>query len=103
MTDIRTIKDTLEMQYSFEKFLELYNEAPEESEKLCILYQVIDYVENSSHSLDRIKQYLSLQPEKFEPFLTLVSKIDRIQPSSASKDFSSKKPVKVEVYTFMEQ
>lgn len=100
MTDIQTIKETLSMQYVLEDLLETYNNAETESERLLVLYNVIDYIDNCEQSLDKIKQYLKLQPEKFEPFLNLVLKISK---TSLHKSASSlKKPVKVEVYTFME-
>lgn len=104
MTNIEKIKDTLAIQYALELFLELYNEADAESERLYILYQCIDYISTCGYSIDKIKQYINLQYEKFEPFADLILSIDsnKATTTNSKKSLQFKNPVKVEVYTFSE-
>lgn len=108
MTDIRILKETTAIQFILERFLENYNNAETESDKYMTIYQLLDYIDNSDISIDKLQQYMKLQPDKFKPFLSIILKIEISKTSNETINMRKSNyrkhtsPTKAEVYIFEE-
>lgn len=69
-------KDLLNIQYVLESLIEYYELAQKESDKYYIKGQLLEFIDDFDVSLDFIKEYLELQPEKFEPFIKTLSNVN---------------------------
>lgn len=65
----------LNIQYILEYLIEGYNEADCESEKYRIKLLLFDFIKDTKTSIQKLKDYMSLDSTKFEPFLKLLSNV----------------------------
>lgn len=77
--------DMLNVQYILEYLIEHYDKATYESEKYRIKLMLFDFIKDTNVCLDTIKDYMSLDEDKFEPFIKLLDNVVDDQPSSNSK------------------
>ena len=67
--------DMLNVQYILEYLIEHYDKATCESEKYRIKLMFFDFIKDTNVCLDTIKDYMSLDEEKFEPFIKLLDNV----------------------------
>jgi hypothetical protein len=80
METINTVKQKLNMQYICETLIEDYNDSETESEKYETKIRLVEAIEQGYLNLEKVKAYMRLQEEKFEPFISLLRYVQ--QPPS---------------------
>ena len=89
---IQEVKNVTYMQYSMECFYELYQKAENDAERYAVKCEFLEYAEKSGEYLEGLKQYMSLQPEKFEPFMSLIK--DCVGTSNVNKAVKAPEPAR---------
>lgn len=74
--------DMLNVQYILEYLIEHYDRATHESEKYRIKLMLFDFIKDTNVCLDTIKDYMSLDEDKFEPFIKILENVVEDEPSN---------------------
>lgn len=78
--------DMLNVQYILEYLIEHYDKATCESEKYRIKLMLFDFIKDTNVCLDTIKDYMSLDEDKFEPFIKLLDNVVEDEKTESKKE-----------------
>lgn len=93
MKTLKDLKKTLGMQYTFEKYIEIYNNSKNESDRYFIKHELVEYILDCNFSIVKVLDYLRLQPEKFEPFIKLFENVEDTIGIKETPSYFNKKDV----------
>lgn len=91
-------REILNIQYVLECLIEYYDVAKKESDKYYIKGQLLDFINETEINVEKIRKYMLLQPEKFEPFLNTISCIRHNTMKKKSDHMFNPESVEIRTY-----
>lgn len=92
-------RELLNVQYVLESLIEYYELAQKESDRYYIKGQLLEFINDFEVSLDFVKSYMQLQPEKFDPFIKTLANTTYSKPVKRKEPCFN--PENVEIRTFI--
>lgn len=75
MEQLQNLQDLLHLQFTLEYLIEHYESADKESERYYIKMEFVEFLSTLDFPLSKVKNYMMLQYDKFQPFIQLMDKL----------------------------
>lgn len=103
METIEQTESIVRMQYVMECLIEYYDRATMESDRYYVKLELLKAIQELNLDIKEVINYLSLQYDKFEPFIKLLANTSQTKkPSNASNPmpnlFKDKPSIKVVIF-----
>lgn len=99
----RTLQEQKEItfiQYILESLIEYYEVAQKESDRYYIISQFLDFIEDAEVNLEFLRSYLSLQPDKFKPFIKVLDNTKETFVTKKKDSCFSREPAQIKMYAY---
>lgn len=99
MKTIEKVQQTLQMQYLLESLVESYDKATKESDRYFVKMELCQAILDNFMTLEECMNYMRLQPEKFDAFISTLKSIRPEVPKPSMFKTPVEPRIKIKVFS----